>query len=72
VGPRAGLDGRKFSSPPGLDPGPSSPKSFAIPTELPSPHHQEVLLCIYSNPYMSCVYVDWVLVGSDPTNSQST
>jgi len=25
VGPRAGLDGRKISSPPGLDPGPSSP-----------------------------------------------
>ena len=24
-GPRAGLDGRKTSSPPGLDPGPSSP-----------------------------------------------
>jgi len=25
VGPRCGLDGRKFSSPPGIDPGPSSP-----------------------------------------------
>ena len=25
VGPRAGLDGRKNSYPPGLDPGPSSP-----------------------------------------------
>ena len=25
VGPRAGLDGRKVSSPPGFDPGPSSP-----------------------------------------------
>ena len=25
VGRRAGLDGRKISSPPGLDPGPSSP-----------------------------------------------
>ena len=25
VGPRAGLDGRKISSPPGFDPGPSSP-----------------------------------------------
>jgi len=38
VGPRAGLDGRKISSPPGLDPGPSSPQSVAIPTELPGPH----------------------------------
>jgi len=34
VGPRAGLDGRKISSPPGFDRGPSSP---AIPTELPDP-----------------------------------
>jgi len=25
VGPRAGLDGLKISSPPGFDPGPSSP-----------------------------------------------
>jgi len=41
VGPRAGLDGQKISSPPGFDPGPSSPWSVAIPTELPGPH-----LCI--------------------------
>ena len=34
MGPRAGLDGRKISSPPGLDPGPSSPYSVAILTEL--------------------------------------
>jgi hypothetical protein len=27
-------------------------------------HHQEVLLCIYSNRFMSCVYVDWLLVRS--------
>jgi len=32
VGPTAGLDGRKISSPPGFDPGPSSP------TELPGPY----------------------------------
>ena len=25
MGPRAGLDGRKISSPPGFDPGPSTP-----------------------------------------------
>jgi len=39
VGPRAGLDGRKISSPPRFDPGPSSPYSVAIPTELPGPHY---------------------------------
>jgi len=43
VGPRAGLDGRKISSPPGFDAGPSSPYSVAIPTELPGPR-----LCIYT------------------------
>ena len=37
VGPSAGLDGRKISSPPGFDPGPSSPQSVATPTELPGP-----------------------------------
>ena len=37
MGPRAGLDGRKISSPPGFDPGPSSLQSVAIPTELPGP-----------------------------------
>ena len=37
-GPRTGLDGRKISSPPGFDSGPSSPYSVAIPTELPGPH----------------------------------
>ena len=26
-------------------------------------HHQEILLCIYNNWYMSCVYVDWLLAG---------
>jgi len=38
VDPRAGLDGRKISSPTGFDPGSSSPSSVAVPTELPSPH----------------------------------
>ena len=37
MGSRAGVDGRKNSSPPGFDPGPSSPKPVAIPTELPGP-----------------------------------
>ena len=34
---RAGLDGRKISSPPAFDPGSPIPKSVAIPTELPDP-----------------------------------
>ena len=38
MGPRTGLDGRKISSPSGFDPGPFSPWSVAIPTELPGPH----------------------------------
>ena len=38
MGPRAGLDGRKISSPPVFDPGPSSPQPIAIPTELPGLH----------------------------------
>jgi len=37
VGPRVGPDRRKISSPLGLDPGPSSSYSVAIPTELPGP-----------------------------------
>ena len=37
VGPRASPDGRKISSPPAFDPGPSSPRSVAKPTELPGP-----------------------------------
>jgi len=37
VGPRVGLDGRNIFSPPEFDPGPSSPYSVAIPTELPGP-----------------------------------
>jgi hypothetical protein len=40
VGPRADLDGQKISSPPGFDTGPSSPKSVAIPTELPGPQNK--------------------------------
>ena len=40
VGPRAGLDGRKISSPPGFDQGPSSPWSVAIPTELPGINYE--------------------------------
>ena len=37
MGPRAGLDGRKISPHQNQIPGPSSPQSFTIPTELPGP-----------------------------------
>jgi len=50
VGPRARLDGRKISSPPGFDPGPSSPQSVAIPTEPPGYIYVCVCVCV-------CVYV---------------
>jgi len=51
------LDGRKILSPPGFDPGPSSPQSVAIPTELPGPHimyiythttHTYCFVCLYN------------------------
>jgi len=47
LGPRAGLDGKKISSPSGFDPGPSSPYLVAIPTELPGPHSYQVIVKIY-------------------------
>jgi len=47
VGPTAGLDGRKISSPTGFDPGPSSPLSVAIPTELPGPHYIYIYIYVY-------------------------
>ena len=37
VGPRASLEVRNIPSPPGIDPGPSSSQSVAIPTELTVP-----------------------------------
>ena len=46
MGPRAGLDGRKVSSPPEFDPGPSSPQSVAIATELLGPQYWNVVLGI--------------------------
>ena len=46
VGLRAGLEGQKISSPPGFDPGPSSPQSVAIPTELPGPQFTEHMMDI--------------------------
>jgi len=47
MGPRVGLDGRKISSPPEFDPGPSSPYTVALPTELPGP---QGIWCTSANP----------------------
>jgi len=57
VGPRAGMDGRKISSPPGFDSGPSSPKSVAIPTELPAHVKSKytVLLTVDTEPVRECL-----------------
>ena len=54
VGSRAGLDGRKISSRPGLDPGPSSPQSVAIPTELPGPQLWKVETEMYLLASVKC------------------
>jgi len=64
VGPRAGLDGRKISSPPGFDPGPSSPSSIAIPTELPGPHRviiSDIYIYIHSIYIHIYVYIVFVM-----------
>ena len=46
MGPNAGLDERKISSPLGFDPGSSSPQSVAIPTELPGPPITVIIIII--------------------------
>jgi len=60
VGPRAGLDGRKISSPSGFDPGPSSPKSVALLTELPDPHthtHTHIYIYTYIHARAQKIYI---------------
>ena len=47
VGPRAGLNGRKISSPPGFDPDRPARSSFAIPTEVPGPHCAQCITVIH-------------------------
>ena len=56
MGPRAGLDGRKISSRPRFDPGPSSPQSVAIPTELLGPHNI-ITLIIYIIIYYNIILI---------------
>jgi hypothetical protein len=43
----AGLDGRKISPHRDSIPGPSSPQSVAIPTDLPGPHIREEHFIIF-------------------------
>ena len=52
VGPRAGLDGWKISPHRDSIPGPSSPYSVAIPTELPGPLIQTYIY-IYTGLFIS-------------------
>jgi len=53
VGTRTGLGGRKISSPAGFDPGPSSPWSVAIPTELPDTIlYYKILLLLFSDMFL--------------------
>ena len=56
MGPRADLDGRKISYLPGFDPGPSSPLSVAIPTELPGPHYYYIYYYIIIIILYICIY----------------
>ena len=58
MGPRAGLDGRKISSPPGFDLGPSSP-SVGIPTELPGPFCVSITQFVLSK----CRSLRWITHG---------
>jgi len=64
VGPRAGLDGRKISSPPGFDPGPSSPYSVAIPTELPGPQIIIVIIVIIIIMNKREEHIEHIVAGS--------
>jgi len=57
VGPRAAVHGRKISSQLGFDPGPSSPWSVAIPTELPA-HWRTV----YTRHYTFHISLKWKTV----------
>jgi len=69
VRPRAGLEGRKISSPPGFHPGPSSPQSVAIPTELPGPQKH-----IYIYIYMCvciCMYMYMVNSSAEEGRGES-
>jgi len=43
MGPRACLNGRKMSSPPGFDPGSYSPQSINIPAELTGSQRDPIL-----------------------------
>ena len=73
MGPRAGLDGRKISSPPGFDPWASSTYSVVIPTELPGPQLISSVraVCVMSGCIVNGIFAvvvshaaaDWCLVS---------
>ena len=70
MGPKASLDGRKISSPPGFDPAPSSLSSVAIPTELPGPHTKKVPSQKYKTPlYQYKIQGDTKLTVQDASSS---
>ena len=56
VDPRAHLDGRKISSPPGIDLRLSAPWSVVIPTELPGPLYFNSILLITQNEISSILW----------------
>ena len=63
MGPSAGLDGRKISSPLGFDPGPSSPYLVAIPTELPGPLKVNVPITKTTNSIFLYTVAQYIRVG---------
>ena len=65
VGLRAGLDGRKISSPLGFDPGLSSPSSVATPTELPGPQPREGTILLYKNHHILHSYKCFKSLGDE-------
>ena len=51
MGPRAGLDGRKISSPPEFDPGPSSPIAQSLYRLSYRAHYIYIYIYIYNKLY---------------------
>jgi len=72
MGPRAGLDGRKISSPPGFDPGPSFPPSklpyfLKIKSALSGTEHE-----LGGQPYTTVTLSDPEVMSSGQTQNAMT
>ena len=68
MGPRAGLDGRKFSSPSGFDPRPSNPYLVIVPIELPGqPYIYEPIPVAARSKASGCGRSLVRIAGSNPT-----